>query len=105
MSRKRLLLHGTNAIILIAIVSGIIVFANYFALKNGGRIDLTKDKLFSISDQTKQILGTIEGEVQIIGFFKEVGLDRKEFLTLAKQYEKYSDKIKLQMVDPDKSPG
>ncbi len=105
MSRKRLLLHGTNAIILIAIVSGIIVFANYFALKNGGRIDLTKDKLFSISDQTKQILGTIDDEVQIIGFFKEVGRDRKEFLTLAKQYEKYSEKIKLQMVDPDKSPG
>lgn len=43
MSRKRLLLHGTNAIIFIAIVSGIIVFANYFALKNGGRIDLTKE--------------------------------------------------------------
>lgn len=105
MSRKRVLLHGTNALIFTAIVFAIIVFANYFALKNGGRIDLTKDKLFSISDQTKQILGTIESEVEIIGFFKEVGLDRKEFLTLANQYEKYSEKIKLQMVDPDKSPG
>jgi ABC-type uncharacterized transport system involved in gliding motility auxiliary subunit len=105
MSRKRLLLHGTNALVFSAIVLGIIVFANYFALKNGGRMDLTKDKLFSISDQTKQILGTIEGEVEIIGFFKEVGLDRKEFVALANQYEKYSEKIKLQMVDPDKSPG
>ncbi|NIP39313.1 MAG: hypothetical protein GWO07_11905, partial [Candidatus Dadabacteria bacterium] len=63
------------------------------------------DKLFSISDQTKQILGTVQSEVEIIGFFKELGLDRKEFLTLAKQYEEYSDKVRLRMVDPDKSPG
>ncbi|NIP37641.1 MAG: hypothetical protein GWO07_01095, partial [Candidatus Dadabacteria bacterium] len=93
MSSKRVLLHGTNAIIFVAVVIGILVFVNYFALKNGGRMDLTKDKLFSISDQTRQILTTIDSEVEIIGFFKEVGLDRKEFLTLANQYKEYSDKI------------
>lgn len=105
MSSRRVLLHGTNAIIFITVVIGILIFANYFALKNGGRMDLTKDKLFSISDQTRQILTTVESEVEIIGFFKEVGLDRKEFLTLANQYKEYSDKVKLTMVDPDKSPG
>ncbi|NIT14288.1 MAG: hypothetical protein GTN99_08645 [Candidatus Dadabacteria bacterium] len=105
MSRKRVFMYGTNAALFTAVVLGIVVFVNYFALKHGGRVDLTKERLFSISDQTKQILGTLQGEVEIIGFFKEVGLDRKEFLTLANQYEKYSDKIKLSIVDPDKSPG
>lgn len=105
MSSRRVLLHGANAVIFSAVVLGILIFVNYFALKNGARMDITKDRLHSISDQTKQILGTLQDEVEIIGFFKDTGLDRKEFLNLANQYKKYSDKIKLTMIDPDKSPG
>lgn len=105
MSRKRLLLHGSNAIISVLVIIAIVVFANYFAKQYGGRADLTREKLFSISDKTEKILETLNTDVEVIGFFKELGLDRKQFAGLIGQYEKKSDKIKVKFVDPDKSPG
>ena len=105
MSKRRLLVHGSNAVILTVIIVAILVFANYFALEYGGRADLTREKLFSISDKTEKLIETLDRDIEIIGFFKELGLDRKQFLLLVNQYEKASDKINVQMVDPDKSPG
>ena len=105
MSKKRLLLHGSNALILTVVVLGILVFVNYFALKEGGRLDLTKEKLFSISDKTKKLVNGLDKEVEIIGFFKELGLDKKQFVDLTNQYKRNSDKIIIKLVDPDKSPG
>ena len=85
MSRKRLLVHGSNAVIATIVVFALVVFANYFVNEYGGRADLTREKLFSISDKTEKVLETVNSDIEIIGFFKELGLDRKQFTTSTKR--------------------
>ncbi|MGH7800873.1 MAG: GldG family protein [Thermodesulfobacteriota bacterium] len=105
MKRKRLLLHGTNAFVFSIVVLGILIIINYLAYKRDVRFDVTEGKLYSLSDQTVKVLNNLDKEIEVLAFFKEVGVDRKEFQDLINEYKRKSDKIKVQFVDPDKEPG
>ena len=105
MSRKRLLLHGSNALIFTLLVLGILVVINYLAWKNGSKIDLTHEKLYSVSDQTVKVINYIDNEINVLAFFKEVGLDRQEFQDLINEYSRRNKNIKVKFVDPDREPG
>ncbi len=105
MKRKRFLLHGTNAFVFSIVVLGILIIINYLAYKRDARFDVTVGKLYSLSDQTVKVLNNLDKEIEVLAFFKEVGVDRKEFQDLINEYKRKSDKIKVQFVDPDKEPG
>ncbi len=105
MRKKRVLIYGTNTFIFVLAVLGILVVLNYLAWSKGGRLDVTREKLYSISDQTKKVLDNLDKEVEVLAFFKEVGTDRKEFQELIGEYKRRSGKIKVRFVDPDKEPG
>jgi ABC-type uncharacterized transport system involved in gliding motility auxiliary subunit len=105
MKRKRFFLYGTNALVLSLIVLGILVVLNYLAYRRDNRFDVTEGKLHSLSDQTIKVVNTLDKEIEVLAFFKEVGVDRREFQDLINGYTKKSDKIKLKFIDPDKEPG
>lgn len=105
MRGKRRLLYGTNALVLTSVVVGILIIVNYLAFKQGGRVDATEGKLYSLSDQTVKTLEKLDKEVEVLAFFKPVGNDRREFQGLITEYERRSSKIKAEFIDPDKDPG
>jgi ABC-type uncharacterized transport system involved in gliding motility auxiliary subunit len=105
MRGKRRLLYGTNALVLTSVVLGILIIVNYLAFKQGGRVDATEGKLYSLSDQTVKTLEKLDKEVEVLAFFKPVGNDRREFQGLITEYERRSSKIKAEFIDPDKDPG
>jgi len=105
MKRKRFLLHGTNAFVFSIVVLGILIIINYLAYKRDARFDVTVGKLYSLSDQTVKVLNNLDKEIEVLAFFKEVGVDRKEFQDLINEYKRKSDKIRVRFVDPDKEPG
>ena len=105
MKRKRFLLYGTNAFVFSIVVLGILIIINYLAYKRDVRFDVTEGKLYSLSDQTVKVLNHLDKEIEVLAFFKEVGVDRKEFQDLINEYKRKSGKIKVQFVDPDKEPG
>ncbi len=56
------------------LVSSLIVLAlvgvvNFMAVENDQEWDLTRDKVFSLSDQTQSILGRLDQDVQVYAFF------------------------------------
>jgi hypothetical protein len=51
------------------------------------------------------VLNSVEGEIEIIGFFKDTGVDREGFQDLAKEYSHRNDNIKVKLINPDKEPG
>ncbi len=103
---KRNLKYGSNSIILIVAVVIIAVFLNILVGMGNFKLDLTPNKLFSLSDVSKNELKGLKQEVQIIGLFDDgkVGNEMKEVTELLGLYSKYS-KIKVSYVDPDKKPS
>ncbi len=78
-------------------------FINFLGYRTDKSLDLTKNKLYTLSTPTKKILKKLDRDVEIIGFFKSdsVGL-RDNFVDLIERFKKYTHKLKVQIVDPDK---
>jgi len=68
MFKKSNLGAGTLAIVGVLFI-GIMLLANL--LLRGAQIDLTKDKLYTISDGTKHIIGELKEPVNLYLFFSE----------------------------------
>ncbi len=104
---KRSLKYGTNSIVLIVIVVAIAIVVNLLVGMGNFRMDLTADKLYSLSDQSKDIIKKIKKEVTIYGLFDNAtipgGSEYREITDLINEYKDLGVDIKY--VDPDKDPG
>jgi gliding motility-associatede transport system auxiliary component len=103
--RNRRLIYGTNALILVISTLGILIILNYMASRSDLRFDLTDTKLFTVSQNTAEVLNELDSPIEIIAFFKDTGTDRSEFQDLIKDYSRRSDNLKVNVVNPDKEPG
>jgi ABC-type uncharacterized transport system involved in gliding motility auxiliary subunit len=101
--RTRQTRYGTNALVLSVAVLAILGGANYLVARHTKRFDLTKGQRYSLSDQTRKVLAKLPGEVKITYFQRTrdmgPGQDR------LKEYEALTDKLKVDFVDPVKSPA
>ncbi|WP_242835598.1 GldG family protein [Ruminiclostridium josui] len=104
---KRSLKYGTNSIILVVVVVAIAIVINLLVGMGNFRMDLTADKLYSLSDQSKDIIKKIKKEVTIYGLFDNGtipgGSEYREITDLVNEYKNLG--IKVKYVDPDKDPG
>ncbi len=105
MSKKRVFIHGTNANIFTLLVLGILTLINYLAWKVKSKIDVTRERLHSVSDQTIKLLNVIDEDIDVLAFFEDVGAERLEFQGLMSEYAKRNSKIKLRLIDADREPG
>ncbi|TDI89045.1 MAG: hypothetical protein E2O72_07300 [Candidatus Dadabacteria bacterium] len=103
--RRRKLIYGTGAFISVVSTLGIIIVLNYLLFRTDIRFDVTEGKFHTVSAQTVRVLKNVEGEIEIIGFFKDTGVDREGFQDLAKEYSHRNDNIKVKLINPDKEPG
>lgn len=101
---KRKIKYGSNSIILTISVIGIIILINLFTFNNSYRIDMTKNKLYSLSEQTIKVISSLDNEVEIIGFFHRDSQLLPEIAELLKEYKHKSNKIKYSLVDLDSNP-
>jgi len=103
--RRRKLIYGTGAFISVVSTLGIIIVLNYLLFRTDIRFDVTEGKFHTVSAQTVRVLKNVESEIEIIGFFKDTGVDREGFQDLAKEYSHRNDNIKVKLINPDKEPG
>jgi ABC-type uncharacterized transport system involved in gliding motility auxiliary subunit len=95
--------YGTLAGVSILVVLGILVAINYIGAKQHKRWDLTANKQFSLSDQTRNVLTKLEAPLEILVFAQE-----QEFPTWQdrlKEYQYTSKNLSIQYIDPDKKPA
>jgi gliding motility-associatede transport system auxiliary component len=100
---RRQLTYGTNTFVLSVTVLAILVGVNWIASRRSIRVDLTKDQRFSLSDQTKKVLGGLKDEVKITYFQRQRDMGQGE--DRLKQFTALSSKLKLDFVDPVQSPA
>jgi hypothetical protein len=95
--------YGTLMGVSILVVLGILVAINYIGSKQNKRWDLTANKQFSLSDQTRTVLQKLDSPLNIMVFTQENNFQPfKDKLT---EYEYTSKRVATDYVDPDKKPA
>ncbi len=100
--KKKWLISGTKTIVMIAILVAIFVLLNTGLQKlDLTPIDLTTEKLNSLTDTSKEKLQNIDKDVNIyfVGYTED-----DQAVDLVKQYKNVNDKINVELVDTAQRP-
>lgn len=94
----------------VSAVSGLVLVAalvgvNYIAAKKSKSWDLTKDKIFTLSDQTRGVLKGLKDEVKVQAFYSSSDPEFIELDQRLRQYKAETDKLNVEFVDPFKHPA
>lgn len=100
--------HGLNMGLLIAITLSLLVAINFFSARHHTAFDFSSSRVNSISEQSKQILTSLDSELNV-KFFYKIGAERAEenkkiFRELVKHYQDANNKIALEIVEINERP-
>lgn len=95
--KKRWLVSGTNTLLLIAILIAIVILINSAvqSLKLTP-IDCTSNKEYTLTNESKERVANIQSDVNVYFVGYE---DSSTQVSLARQYNKANDKIKIEVID------
>ena len=100
--QRRSTRYGTNALVYSLVFVVVVVMLNYMGVRYNKRFDMSAAGVNSLTDASKQVLDTLDGDVEILAF---VGPQEKPFVEeVSGIYHYYSDKLKWQIIDPQVSP-
>jgi ABC-type uncharacterized transport system involved in gliding motility auxiliary subunit len=88
--------------IYILVILAVIVVANFLANRYNKSYDATANKRYSLSDQTKKVVGDLKQDVTIQYFDRSTGMGAAK--DLLDRYASLSPKLKIQYVDLLKNP-
>lgn len=94
--------YGALMGVSVVVVLGILVAINYIGARQNKRWDLTANKAFSLSDQTRRILSTLDAPLQVQVFAQDADFPR--YRDRLKEYEYASKSVSVEYIDPDKRP-
>ena len=94
--------YGTLMGVSILVVLGILVAINYIGTRQNKRWDLTANKQFGLSDQSRTVVSKLDAPMQVQVFAQEPQFAR--FQERMKEYEYASKKITTEYIDPEKKP-
>ncbi|HXX18464.1 MAG TPA: Gldg family protein [Candidatus Acidoferrum sp.] len=92
---------GTNTTILSLAVLAILGLLNFVSYRHHKRFDLTSEKLYTLSDQTKKVLRGLSQDITIVRFAKSPNAQLNDLMT---EYKNVSPHIKFENVDPTEKP-
>lgn len=93
-----------NSVILIPILIAILVTANLIAEKLPWKFDMTADKVFTLSEQTRKVIDDLDRNINITAFFRE-GEEDPTVRALLEEYVKAgAGKIKTEYTDAERNP-
>ena len=95
--------YGTLAATSVLVVLGILIAINYIGSRQSKRWDLTANKQFSLSDQSRNVTAKLDAPLQILVFAQEPEFQR--YQDKLKEYEYASKRVSAEYIDPDKKPA
>lgn len=102
---RRTTQNGANSLVLTVAVIGIIALLNWFGTRYHHRADLTSNQQFSLSAQSKQIAKNLKSELKLTAFVRNGDQQGRQLKDLMAEYGYVTDKLKLELIDPDREPG
>lgn len=102
--RKRNWAYGSNSVIATLFFLAILVFIALIAQKHPLRFDLTEAGSYTLSEQTVNVLKTLNKPVQIKAFFATAAPEEAKARDLLDTYRFNSNNITFEFIDPDRQP-
>jgi hypothetical protein len=100
---KQVRYGGYAVLITLAVVVGLILL-NLVVSQFSPQIDLTDSKIFSLSDQSVQVLDQIKTPVNIYGLWPP-GQENTALTSVIDLYRSKNANVRFEAMDPDKNPG
>ncbi|MDR0475481.1 MAG: GldG family protein [Treponema sp.] len=94
---------GYAALITLAVITALIL-ANLIVGQFTIQLDMTENKVFSLSEQTIQVLDQINTPVNIYGIWQP-GQENNDIMEVLGIYLARNKNLKYQALDPDRNPG
>jgi len=94
--------YGANAVIYSAAFIGLLAAINYLSTLHHTRLDLTSEKVYSLSSQSVNVVKGLQKPLKFYGFFQ--GGENPTARELYETFAYYSPKLSYELVDPDKHP-
>ena len=94
--------YGAYVALYLIVIIAVIVAANWLADHHNKSVDVTANKQFTLSDQTKKVVGNLKQPITVYYFDKTDQYERAR--DMLDRYKNLSSKIKIDYVDPDKNP-
>jgi ABC-type uncharacterized transport system involved in gliding motility auxiliary subunit len=102
---KRSVKYGANTTVMILIVLAIVILVETISSRHDKQFDLTKNKRYTLSDQTRKILEALEKDVNVLAFFTLDQEGRAVLEDLLTRYSQITSRLTYEFVDPVKNPG
>jgi ABC-type uncharacterized transport system involved in gliding motility auxiliary subunit len=101
--------YGVTSVLTVLVLAAGLAALNYIAVKKPDSWlfksrDLTKDRIFTLSDQTTSVLRGLKETVRVVAFYGSGDPEFGELSTRLRQYREVSDKLAFEMLDPAKHP-
>ncbi len=94
--------YGAFVALYLVVILAIVIAANWLAAHHDKTVDVTSNKQFTLSDETKKVTGNLKQNVTIYYFGRSDSYDQAR--DMLDRYRNLSPKIKIDYVDPDKKP-
>lgn len=96
---------GGNVVVMTVAFFVIVVLVNFLLFRTPTRIDVTATRIFTLSDQTHQILNSLEGKVKAHAFFiptaASTASTRQQVEDLLNEFDRSGDNFSFRFVDPE----
>lgn len=97
--------YGSNIVVLTIAFFVIIILVNFLLFRSPTRVDVTATRVFTLSDQTLQILGGLDRNVRANAFFvpndARTGAARQQAEDLLNEFTRRSNNFGYRFVDPE----
>lgn len=97
---------GRGRRILLAVASVAVLVALVVTADADRRlVDLTEDDTLTLSDQTRDVVGALDRDVDVTLFARPSDPGRVEAISLLDRYRRLSNQIDVEVLNPDENPG
>ena len=94
--------YGVNSGASVLFLVGILALVNYLGAQHVKRVDMTTEKIYSLSDQSANVAQKIQQDLKIKAFYP--GGEYPPAKDLLELFKAKSNKISYEFIDPDKQP-
>jgi len=100
---RRLLLQWIELVLVAVFVTGSVVLCNYVAYRHNRRCDLTPERSYTLSEQTRGVLGSISSDLHATVFYGRQ--DRQSLKDLVELCSRATPRFHYDLLDLEKNPA
>lgn len=105
LARNKKAQGGANTLVFTIAFLAVLGLLNYVGAKYNKRVDVTQNKQYSLSEQTKNILGKLKAETKVVMLVRPGDQYVQQMKELWEEYSYHSKQLKFETIDPDREPS